>query len=140
MAAAGSGHGSNQGAPAGGYKSPEHKSLERSASQAATTTPTPPEPLLAPTGIMPIDMLSHFVNRAAEPWQDLPNQSPLQKVQTVVQGVIGVLNMDVLVDAFNAGVALVTAPLNAIYPALPAATLTALHVGSPHTHPHPPST
>jgi hypothetical protein len=79
---------------------------------------------------MPIDMLAHVVNRAAEPWQDLPNQSPLQKVQTVVQGVIGVLNMDVLVDAFNGGVALVTAPLNAIYPALPAATLTALHVGS----------
>ena len=41
---------------------------------------------------MPIDMLAHVVNRAAEPWQDLPNQTTLQKVQTVVQGVIGVLN------------------------------------------------
>jgi len=141
MAAAGSGHGGSHGAPAGGsYSSPEHKSLERSAPLPATTTPAPPEPLIAPTGIMPLDLLAHVVNRAAEPWQDLPNQSPLQKVQTVVQGVIGILNMDVLVDAFNAGVALVTAPLNAIYPALPAATLTALHIGSPHTHPHPPST
>jgi RHS repeat-associated protein len=85
-------------------------------------------------------MLGHIINRAAEPWQDLPNQTPLQKVQTVVQGVIGVLNMDVLVDAFNAGVALATAPLNAIYPAMPAATLMAPHIGTPHTHPHPPST
>ena len=141
MAAAGSGHGASPGAPAGGsYKSPEHKSLERSAPQPATTSPAPPKPLIAPTGIMPIDLLSHVLNRAAEPWQELPKQKPLEKVQTIVQGVIGVLNMDVLVDAFNAGVALVTAPLNAIYPALPAATLTALHVGSPHTHPHPPST
>jgi RHS repeat-associated protein len=128
----GAGHSGTAAAPESGPR-------ERSAPQSAATTPAPPKPIVAPTGSVPLDMLGHIINRAAEPWQDLPNQTPLQKVQTVVQGVMGVLNMDVLVDAFNAGVALATAPLNAIYPALPAATLMAPHIGTPHTHPHPPS-
>ena len=96
--------------------------------------------MVAPQGNVPLDMLGDIVNRTVAPFQDLPNQTPIQQVQTVVSGVLGLLNMDPLVDAFNSGVALLTAPLNAIYPALPAATLTALHVGSPHVHPHPPST
>jgi len=97
---------------------------------------------MGPQGNVPMTMLANVVNRTIEPFQDLPNQSPLQKVQTVVNGVIGLLNMDAAVDLFNSGVAYAATALDKIipYPALPAATLTALHVGSPHVHPHPPST
>lgn len=139
----GASHG-GEGGGAGAGKAPastgDGSPRDRSAPQPATTTPAPPHPLMGPQGNVPMAMLANIVNRTVEPFQDLPNQTKLQKVQTIVNGVIGLLNMDPLVDAFNSGVALVTAPLNAIYPAMPAATLTALHVGSPHVHPHPPST
>jgi uncharacterized Zn-binding protein involved in type VI secretion len=42
-------------------------------------------------------------------------------------------------DMFNMGFANLTAPLSAIWPSLPAATLMCLYVGFPHAHTHPPS-
>ena len=42
-------------------------------------------------------------------------------------------------DMLNVGFANLTAPLAAIFPSLPASTLTSLYVGMPHGHPHPPS-
>jgi uncharacterized Zn-binding protein involved in type VI secretion len=42
-------------------------------------------------------------------------------------------------NLLNTGLAALTAPLAAAMPALPAATLTALSVGIPHPHSHPPS-
>jgi RHS repeat-associated protein len=110
---------------------------ERSAALPASTTPAPPQPLISPTGNVALDALGHLVNRAAEPWQDLPNQTPVQKVATVVNGVLGILNMDVLVDAFNLGVGALSSLLPSV--PLPAAVLGMPHIGTPHTHLHPPS-
>ncbi|HEY3595005.1 MAG TPA: DUF6531 domain-containing protein, partial [Polyangiaceae bacterium] len=110
---------------------------ERSAALPASTTPTPPKPLISPTGNVAIDALAHLVNRAAEPWQDLPNQTPIAKTATIVNGVLGILNMDVLVDAFNLGVGAIFSHIP--WPSLPAATLMMPHIGTPHTHTHPPS-
>jgi RHS repeat-associated protein len=42
-------------------------------------------------------------------------------------------------ELLDTGFALVTAPLAALMPGLPAATLTAPHFGTPHGHAHPPS-
>src|SRR4051812_48783204 len=112
-------------------------SRERSAALPASTTPAPPSPLISPTGNIAVDSLAHIVNRAAEPWQDLPNQTPVQQVATVVNGVLGILNMDVAVEAFNMGVGALSSLIP--YPALPAAVLGMPHIGSPHTHVHPPS-
>jgi len=111
---------------------------ERSAASPASSTPEPPHPLISPTGNVALDGLAGIVNRAAEPWQDLPNQTPVQKVATVVNGVLGILNMDVPVEMFNMGIGALTSLIP--YPALPAAVLGMPHIGTPHTHPHPPST
>ncbi len=103
----------------------------------ATNSPAPPQPLFAPTGNVALDALGSLANRAVEPWQDLPNQTPVQKVATVVNGVLGVLNMDVAVDAFNMGVGALSSLIP--WPSLPAAVLGMPHIGTPHTHLHPPS-
>ncbi|HKX27676.1 MAG TPA: PAAR domain-containing protein [Blastocatellia bacterium] len=42
-------------------------------------------------------------------------------------------------DMLNVGFANLTAPLAALWPSMPAATLTCLYVGFPHAHLHPPS-
>jgi len=130
------GHAGGQGSGSGhaGGLAPR----ERSAANPASSTPEPPHPLISPTGSVAVDGLASIVNRAAEPWQDLPNQTPVQQVATVVNGVLGILNMDVPVEAFNMGIGALTSLIP--YPALPAATLGAPHIGTPHTHPHPPST
>ena len=110
---------------------------ERSAALPASIEPSPSPPLFAPTGNVAVDALAGLVNSAAPPWQDLPTQSPIQKVATVVNGVLGLLNMDIAVDAFNLGVGAISSLIP--WPSLPAATLGMPHIGSPHTHLHPPS-
>ncbi len=42
-------------------------------------------------------------------------------------------------DMLDTGFANLTAPLAAVFPSMPAATLTTLYVGTPHAHLHPPS-
>ncbi len=73
-----------------------------------------------------------------------PSQTPAQHTvaavrafQGVVGGVMGALAMPL--DMMNAGFANLTAPLAALFPSFPAATLGMLYVGMPHTHIHPPS-
>ena len=129
-------HGGGGHAPASA-PAPALAPRERSAALPASTTPAPPHPLVSPTGNVAVDALGSLVNRAAEPWQDLPNQTPVQQVATVVNGVLGVLNMDVAVDAFNMGVGALSSLVP--WPSLPAAVLGMPHIGSPHTHVHPPS-
>src|SRR6266487_4169919 len=127
------------GGQEGGHGEPEEglKPRERSAALPAATTADPPHPLIAPTGNVPFDAVAALVNRTAEPWQDLPNQTGLQKAATIVNGVLGIINFDVLVDAVNLGVA---AFFNMIpWPSLPAATIGMPHIGLPHLHTHPPA-
>src|SRR6476646_7709298 len=58
-------------------------------------------------------------------------------VQSVVSGVLG--GIGVVGDMINAGFANLTAPIAKVFPSLPAATITMMYVGVPHTHSHPPS-
>ena len=61
----------------------------------------------------------------------------LRRVQTVVASAVGAIGL--LKNAIDIGFAELTAPLAALFPSLPAATLTMPYLGVPHTHVHPPS-
>jgi len=76
-----------------------------------------------------------------------PAQQNIQTAQNVaktirlVQQTIGVV-MSVIgmpKEILDIAVANLTAPLAAIFPSMPSATITALYVGTPHAHSHPPS-
>jgi uncharacterized Zn-binding protein involved in type VI secretion len=72
-----------------------------------------------------------------------PRSSAQQAVATAraVQGVVGSVMgaLSVPGDMLNAGFANLTGPIAKILPSFPAATITMLYVGMPHTHSHPPS-
>jgi uncharacterized Zn-binding protein involved in type VI secretion len=62
----------------------------------------------------------------------------LRATQQTVGAIMGGLGL--LKDALDVGFANLTAPLAAITPSLPAATIMSMYVGTPHCHPtHPPS-
>ena len=62
----------------------------------------------------------------------------LRAAQATIGAVLGALGAPK--DALNVGFANLTAPLAAIFPSLPSATLMSLYMGTPHCHPtHPPS-
>ena len=60
-----------------------------------------------------------------------------RRVQSVVSNALGAIGM--VGDAINAGFANLTNPIANMLPAFPAATITAMYLGLPHTHTHPPS-
>ena len=61
----------------------------------------------------------------------------LRKVQQAAGAVMGAMGL--LQDMADVGFANLTAPIAAMFPAFPAATLGMLYVGIPHAHGHPPS-
>jgi uncharacterized Zn-binding protein involved in type VI secretion len=61
----------------------------------------------------------------------------LRATQQSVNSLLAVINAPQ--DMLNMGFANLTAPLAAIWPSMPAATLLSLYVGLPHAHLHPPS-
>jgi uncharacterized Zn-binding protein involved in type VI secretion len=61
----------------------------------------------------------------------------LHRVQTVISSAVGVVGL--LKNAIDVGFAELTAPIAALFPAIPAATLAMPYLGVPHTHTHPPS-
>ena len=62
----------------------------------------------------------------------------LRAAQQTVAGITGALGS--LKSALDVGFADLTAPLAAIAPSLPAATIASMYIGTPHAHPaHPPS-
>lgn len=90
-------------------------------------------------------------------WHDLLSPTPAtpappgqQTVQTaqnaaktirLVQQTIGAVMSAIALpkEMLDIGFANLTAPLAAVFPSMPAATLTTLYVGTPHAHSHPPS-
>ncbi|HVZ35056.1 MAG TPA: PAAR domain-containing protein, partial [Polyangiaceae bacterium] len=79
------------------------------------------------------------VNSTAAPFQNAPDpkKGVAGKVEQAVGMVTGVLGApDKIIDTAFAAI---TAPVAAVFPSLPAITLSGLHIGSPHTHTHPPS-
>jgi len=66
-----------------------------------------------------------------------PPPNPARKVAEVGGAIMGLLALPL--ELANTGFAVLTAPLAAIFPSLPAATLGCLYLGPPHGHMHPPS-
>jgi uncharacterized Zn-binding protein involved in type VI secretion len=60
-----------------------------------------------------------------------------RQVQAFAGSVMGALSVPQ--DMLNVGFANLTAPIAAVFPSFPAATITMLYVGVPHAHSHPPS-
>jgi uncharacterized Zn-binding protein involved in type VI secretion len=58
-------------------------------------------------------------------------------VSQVVGGVLGVVGAPAKI--IDTAFAELTAPIAAMFPAFPAVTLGAMHLGPPHAHTHPPS-
>lgn len=96
------------------------------------------------------------VGQTATAWSNInapvnkgePNARPATKgeiaarVLRAAQGTIGGImgGLGVLKEALDVGFANLTAPIAAIFPSLPAATIMSPYIGTPHAHPaHPPS-
>ena len=110
------------------------------APSPAAPPPAPPAPLIPLAGKGTVAaMFANTVNTMADPFQQMvaPGKNVLQRASSGVNGVLGL--MQAPANLLNTGLAALTAPLAAMLPAFPAATLTALSIGIPHPHSHPPS-
>ena len=100
----------------------------------------PPTPLLAKeSGNAVTNAAIDLIDRAASPFQNLnqPSVSAFAKAQGVVGAVAGLGSAPT--DFLNNAFARATAGISKALPSFPAATMGAMVVGMPHTHPHPPS-
>lgn len=61
----------------------------------------------------------------------------IRLVQQTIGSVMSLINMPK--EMLDVGFANLTAPLAAVFPSMPSATITTLYVGTPHAHSHPPS-
>jgi len=61
----------------------------------------------------------------------------IRLVQQTIGSVMSLINMPK--EMLDIGFANLTAPLAAVFPSMPSATITTLYVGTPHAHSHPPS-
>jgi uncharacterized Zn-binding protein involved in type VI secretion len=85
--------------------------------------PSPPAPPAAPG------------HEAVQQAQKVANT--IRLVQQTIGAVMGAIAMPK--EMLDVGFADLTAPLAALFPSLPSATLTTLYLGTPHAHSHPPS-
>ncbi|HEY8459563.1 MAG TPA: PAAR domain-containing protein [Blastocatellia bacterium] len=98
-----------------------------------------------------VDVMGAF-NQAGNAWSNInapvgESQRPptdaeksartLRATQQTVDALMAAINAPQ--DMLNLGFANLTAPLAAIWPSMPAATLLSLYIGLPHAHAHPPS-
>ncbi|MFV8750293.1 RHS repeat-associated core domain-containing protein [Nannocystaceae bacterium ST9] len=105
----------------------------------STRPQNPPAPLLAPTGSPGLDSAIDAINSTAAPFMSAPppEQGAAGWVAQGLGGVLGVVGApQQIIDQAFAGF---TAPIAALFPAMPAITLLGMHVGMPHAHAHPPS-
>jgi uncharacterized Zn-binding protein involved in type VI secretion len=91
------------------------------------TAPLPPPPT-NPDGTPRPMTTAEKAQRAA---------AQVRRVNSIVGAAMGALNMGQ--DMLNVGFSNLTAPLAAISPSLPSATITTMYIGTPHGHTHPPS-
>jgi RHS repeat-associated protein len=111
----------------------------RSESRPATRTPPPAPPLIGPTGSPTLDCMADAINSAAAPFRNAPpaEQGTAGAVAQYLGGALGLIGAPAqLIDNAFAGL---TAPIAALFPAMPAITLLGMHIGMLHTHTHPPS-
>lgn len=113
------------------------------ASRAANKPAPPSEPMFAPTGFVKLDAMLEGVNTAiagveqgAMGMED-PEKGTLEKASGLLNAALGVVGAPF--ELLDTGFAMLTSGLAALMPGMPAAVLMAPHLGTPHTHPHPPS-
>jgi uncharacterized Zn-binding protein involved in type VI secretion len=144
--------------PAGGASGP---------APAGASGPAPAVPLAPETGTLKEQLVgqdgvygkwSASTTAVSKGWHDLlapspatppapPGQEAVQEAQKVaktvrlvqqtIASVMGIIAMPK--EMLDVGFANLTAPLAALFPSLPSATLTTLYLGTPHAHLHPPS-
>lgn len=97
------------------------------------------QPLIAPTGVMEVDAMADVLNRTGAAFTEPPppEQGALGAANQIVGGAMGLISAPF--ELLDTGFAMATAPLAALAPGLPAATLLAPHIGPDHAHLHPPS-
>jgi RHS repeat-associated protein len=144
--ASGGGPGGSNGAGGdGGSGSSAVASTPRAAPAAQSPAPAP---LINTEGSPGLIAVADVVNSKAAPLQNLVNLDvsdpfSMDNVQTVagaIQGIQDIMDVGGMVsEIIDTGFATLTAPIAALFPALPAMTLGAMHIGLPHTHTHPPS-
>jgi RHS repeat-associated protein len=83
--------------------------------------------------------VADLVGKTAAPFENAPPASAGTSgaVSQVVGGVLGVVGAPAQI--IDTAFAAFTSPIAAMFPAMPAVTLTGMHVGPPHGHTHPPS-
>lgn len=98
-----------------------------------------PAPLIGDTGNVSVDAIADVVNTTAAPFQSAPDpaKGTLGQVEHGIGAVMGVVGAPF--QLLDTGFAMATASIGAAMPGLPAATLMMPHLGTPHTHAHPPS-
>lgn len=133
-----SGGGSNSGSGGGeGGGTPATSGFR----PARAPAPPPAPPLIPTTGEHArLDAMSTVINETAAPFMNAPpeHQGALGYVAQGLGGVLGLIQAPFTL--LDTGFAMLTADIAAVFPALPAATIvTALHLGFPHGHSHPPS-
>lgn len=105
----------------------------------------PPPPPLIHTSSPGVNAVADLVNQLADPWRTAPpsEQGTAGRIARVLNTVTGLMGAPAAIvdQAIGVGVGSLGAALGLPqFPALPAATLgTAMHIGTPHVHGHPPS-
>jgi RHS repeat-associated protein len=105
----------------------------------ASKKPPKSEPLIAPTGIMTVDAVADVVNRTVDPFVTAPppEQGTVGAVSHYLNASLGMVGAPF--EMLDAGFAMATSSIAALFPGMPAATLLMPHLGMPHGHSHPPS-
>ncbi|MBN1608627.1 MAG: hypothetical protein JW940_18505, partial [Polyangiaceae bacterium] len=99
----------------------------------------PAPPLIGDTGNAKVNAVADVINQTAAPFQNAPDpaRGTLGVVEHGIGAVMGVVGAPF--QLLDTGFAMITAPLAALFPGMPAATLSMPHLGPPHAHAHPPS-
>ncbi len=108
----------------------------------ASKPPAPREPappLISDTGNAKLNAVADVINTTAAPFQNPPDpkRGTLGVIEHGIGAVMGVVGAPF--QLLDTGFAMLTAPLAALMPGFPAATLLMPHLGPPHGHAHPPS-
>jgi len=144
------------GAPPGGSQGGSPPAAAPAPALLVPQTGTLGEQLMGQAGVY--GSWKSSVDAVGKGWHDLltpappappapPGQQQVQQAQKIakdirlVQQTIGALMGAIAMpkDMLDIGFANLTAPLAALFPSMPSATLTTLYLGTPHAHSHPPS-
>ncbi len=99
----------------------------------------PVQPLFNPTGNVTVDSLAGVVDSIAAPFRNAPppEQGTLGAISQYVGGALGVVGG--VFTLLDTGMAMLTAGIASVFPALPAVNVMGMYLAPPHCHSHPPS-